>query len=159
MPPRADVAAVLDHFGLDLTGTVRPVPESVRNDNYRVVTDRGVVFVRLHEPTRSRERLELNLVAAAHANRAGVPTPPQLVDEAGSALWWTGTRYASIARWVDGRHVPSRSLAVSSTRSRARNSVGRSPVYSSPWPTSNSPLCASWASCVGTCDGPSRSSP
>ena len=102
LTPEPDLAEVLAPFGLRGTGPATPVANSVRNQNYRVPTRSGFVFVRLHEPTRSRDRLELNMAALAHARRHGLPVPTQHSTLDDEPLWWTGSQYASVADWMHG---------------------------------------------------------
>ena len=91
---------VLRRLGRTRAGQPQRI-ESARNDNFQVPTNDGPLLVRLHRPSRARERLELNLAAMAHAGAHGIPVTRPLADSEGNVLLPGGGRLASVYPWVE----------------------------------------------------------
>jgi len=101
---------VLRRLGRARAGEPRRI-ESARNENFRVPTHDGPVFFRFHRPTRTRERLELNLAAMAHAGDRGIPVVRPLADADGKVLFPGGGRLASVYPWVEAVSYERRAIS------------------------------------------------
>jgi Ser/Thr protein kinase RdoA (MazF antagonist) len=99
------ISEALAQWGLRLSGAVSPVAGSVQNQNYRVETDRGPRFVRLHRTTRIRERIALEHRVIRWAHEHGLPAVPPMAATDGSTLQLVDGRLVAVFPWVDGRHL------------------------------------------------------
>jgi len=94
---------VLARYGLERRGAPVPIVNGTLNENYRVGTTTGAVFVRRHRADRERQHIdgehEIIAFAAAHAIPVSAPLPAAsgstIVDHDGSA--W------AVFPWVNGR--------------------------------------------------------
>jgi Ser/Thr protein kinase RdoA (MazF antagonist) len=102
-PTIEDVAEALGAYGRRPVGPPEPVEYSVRNQNYRVPTDRGPLFVRFHRPNRAIERLrrEHRAIDWAAAQRLPVVRPLRSLD--GQTLVPAAGRIVAVFPWVAGR--------------------------------------------------------
>jgi Ser/Thr protein kinase RdoA (MazF antagonist) len=82
-----------------------PVAGSVRNENYRVETDRGPRFVRFHRPSRTLVRLRREHRVIEWAGRQGLPAVRPLVSRHGDTLLELAGRLVAVFPWVDGGHL------------------------------------------------------
>ena len=94
---------VLGRLGRVRTGEPVPVADSVRNDNYRVPTSTGDLFVRIHRKDRSRERILREQRVAAWAGEHGIPVFEPLAGPDGTTLWNSRSRWVSAYPFVAGR--------------------------------------------------------
>jgi Ser/Thr protein kinase RdoA (MazF antagonist) len=101
-PSPADVAEALGAYGRRPTGAPEPVEYSVRNQNYRVPTDDGPLFVRFHRPTRAIARLREHR-AIDWAAEQGLPVVRPLRSLAGETLVPAAGRIVAMFPWVAGR--------------------------------------------------------
>ena len=97
-----DVADALSAYGRRLLGAPEPVEHSVRNENYRVPTDQGPLFLRFHRRSRSIERLRREHRAIHWAAERGLPVVPPLVARAGDTLVEVNGRIVAAFPWVAG---------------------------------------------------------
>lgn len=96
------MAAALRAFGLAASAPPALVEHSILNQNYRVETADGPVFLRQHRSTRTLERLERELAGAAWAAGKGIPTPEPLSSRTGENIVQIGGRFWSAYRWING---------------------------------------------------------
>lgn len=104
--PRAHAAiidGVLGLLGRVRTGDPEPVADSLLNDNYRVPTDTGDLFIRIHQKGRSRERVLREQRVAMWAGERGVPVLKPLADARGATTWNVRNRWVSVYPFVAGR--------------------------------------------------------
>lgn len=105
-PPRFDHTAAIDaalrNHGLTRHGPPRPVADSVLNDNFRVETERGPLFVRVHKETRMREAVEVEHAATAWAGANGIPVARALAGSGGATTHRIAGRFVSIHPWIEG---------------------------------------------------------
>jgi homoserine kinase type II len=95
--------AVLARYRLIAVGTPVLVADSVSNENFRVETGDGPVFLKLHRATRTPERLAREQAAIVWAGERGVPVSVPLPAADGSTLVeWQG-RWWSLYPWIGGR--------------------------------------------------------
>src|SRR5690606_36163422 len=97
--PRAHAAiidGVLGLLGRVRTGDPEPVADSLLNDNYRVPTDTGDLFIRIHQKGRSRERVLREQRVAMWAGERGVPVLKPLADARGATTWNVRNRWVSV---------------------------------------------------------------
>lgn len=98
----AIVAAALRRFGHVQRGEPQLHPESVLNENYRVETDAGTRFVRLHRKTRQPARLAAEVVLLDWLAGEGLPVvlPERATD--GQAVQLVAGRRVTVWPWVEG---------------------------------------------------------
>lgn len=107
-PPGATTAqyslidSLLARYGRERRGEPLAVADSVLNENYRVETDGGPRFVRIHNPRRVRERLEEEQRLTRWVGARGIPVALPLADSSGRALHRLGGRFASLFPWIEG---------------------------------------------------------
>jgi len=75
---------------------------SVLNENYRVPSSGGDLFIRFHRKSRSRESLEVEASVTAWAGGHGIPVVAPLADNQGRELHVISNRFSSVYPWVDG---------------------------------------------------------
>lgn len=95
------MAAALGAFGLDASVPPALVEHSILNQNYRLDTPNGPVFLREHRRTRTLDRLERELAGAAWAAGKGIPTPEPF-SRSGQTLVEIDGRFWSAYRWING---------------------------------------------------------
>jgi Ser/Thr protein kinase RdoA (MazF antagonist) len=96
------IAAALATLTLQPTGPALPVVNSILNDNFRVETESGAVFLRAHRASRPRERIERMHLGAAWAMARGLPTPVPRAAPSGAEIVESGGRLWSAYEWIDG---------------------------------------------------------
>jgi Ser/Thr protein kinase RdoA (MazF antagonist) len=106
------LAEALTAYGRRPVGQPEPVEYSMRNQNFRVPTDRGAVFLRFHRRNRSIERLRREHRAIHWAAEQGLPVVPPLPAADGETLIRVGDRVVAAFPWVDGRSPRRRALTV-----------------------------------------------
>jgi len=84
---------------------VEPVPGSVVNQNYRVETEGGSRFVRLHATRRDGERIRREHRISGWIRAQGLPAVPPLAAADGETLHRLGGVFMSMYPWVPGRHA------------------------------------------------------
>jgi Ser/Thr protein kinase RdoA (MazF antagonist) len=94
---------VLAHYGWTRAGEPSPIPDSVLNHNYRVDTDAGPRFVRVHKKTRTRERIELEHRVIGFAAEQGIPVNPPLPDGRGRTVHSSGGALVAVFPWQEHR--------------------------------------------------------
>jgi Ser/Thr protein kinase RdoA (MazF antagonist) len=102
-PTTEELAEALRAHGRRPTGPPEPVEYSVRNQNYRVPTDDGPLFVRFHRRNRAIERLQREHRAIHWAAEQGLPVIRPLVASTGDTLIRVGDRIVAAFPWVPGR--------------------------------------------------------
>lgn len=98
------VDALLVPYGLRRR-EIRSIGESVLNTNYRVETDAGPRFARLHATRREQERILREHRAAAWAAAEGLPAVAPIRDRDGGTLQRVWGVFASLYPWAEGRHA------------------------------------------------------
>ena len=101
---RQTITEVLARYGLDLAGEPQPVVASVLNENYRVPSSGGDLFIRFYRKSRSRESLEVEAAVTAWAGEHGIPVVAPLADSQGRDLHSISNRFVSVYPWVGGHH-------------------------------------------------------
>ncbi len=102
--------SLLSAYGLQRRGAAA-VPESVLNTNYRVETDEGPRFARIHATRRDRERIEREHRVSAWAAAAGLPAIGPIPDGQGETVQRVWGVFTSLYPWVEGRHAPRGTLS------------------------------------------------
>lgn len=92
----------LEAFGLRPLSPPAPIENSVLNQNYRVDTAGGPVFLRSHRPGRPLERLQRELAGAAWAASRGLPVSKSRLSPDGRAIVDIDGQFWSVQEWVDG---------------------------------------------------------
>lgn len=90
-------------WGFERAGEPEPIADSVSNANFKVPTDHGNRFVRIHRRSRTRERLELEQRIIAWIGPRGIPVNPPLPSDDGRTLRSVGGRFVSVYPWLDVR--------------------------------------------------------
>ena len=93
----------LPYWGLQRTGDASPVEGAVLNDNWRVPTNNGLHFVRLHSRTRERQRVDLEHAAIGWAAQHGLPVNPPLSDRDGRTARSISGRIVAVFPWLDAQ--------------------------------------------------------
>ena len=96
------IHAALARYGLRALGPAEPVALSVRNENYRVPTDRGPLFLRLHRRSRPMERLRREHRVIHWAAARGLPVVPPLRAHSGDTLEQVDGRVVAAFPWIEG---------------------------------------------------------
>ena len=94
--------AALRHFGLTAISVPTLVADSVSNENFRVDTAKGPVFLKLHKSNRTPERLRREQAIIAWAGERGLPVAAPLAATDGSTLVELDGRWWSLYPWIDG---------------------------------------------------------
>src|SRR5437016_1879492 len=81
-----DIAEALRGYGCRVLTPPELVAESVRNENYRVLTERGPLFVRFHIPSRSIESLRREHRVIRWPSAQGLPVACPLASQNGNTL-------------------------------------------------------------------------
>ena len=102
---RRGIVEVLERYGLTLSGEPKPVALSVSNRNFAVATPDGLLFVRFHAKSRTKERQELAFEVADFAAAQGIPVVAALPDAKGRRLHSLSNRFWSVYPWVEGVHL------------------------------------------------------
>ncbi len=97
------IASVLATYETAAIGQPVPVQDSALNDNYRVETRGGRLFVRIHKRKRERERIEMEHRVIARAGACGIPVNPPLADAAGRTVHASGGLLVAIFPWIEAR--------------------------------------------------------
>ncbi len=104
-------------FGLEPVREPQPVENSVRNTNYRVETEVGVVFLRRHLAGRPLERLQREHAGAAWAGSRGLAVAEPLPARNGEPIVDLNGQFWSAYRWVDGSTYRRGSITPDQARS------------------------------------------
>lgn len=99
----AAIDAVLAAYGRDRRGEPAPVVNGTLNDNYRVETTTGVVFVRRHRSDRDAQHIAGEHEVIAFAATHGIPVSvPLIASDGATAVVHDGAIWA-VFPWVEGR--------------------------------------------------------
>jgi Ser/Thr protein kinase RdoA (MazF antagonist) len=108
-PP--ELSEVLALFGLKQQSIPTFVPDSVSNDNYRVETDRGPVFVKAYVARRTVERVQREHDAIAWVAEHGrLPVNPPLLTPSGESVVEVGGGLWALFPWLEGATFQRHSL-------------------------------------------------
>jgi Ser/Thr protein kinase RdoA (MazF antagonist) len=93
---------VLARYELSRIGEPLPVADSVVNENFRVETNAGPRFVRVHAPGRAIASITAEHEIIAFAATAGVPVNPPLADHSGETVHESAGLLLALYPWLDG---------------------------------------------------------
>lgn len=111
------IDGALGRYGLTRLSAPALVPESVLSENYRVETNEGPRFLRIHKKTRTLERIEAEYAMLRWAGDRGIPVVAPLEDLEGRALHRVEGRFVSLFPWIEGRSIdPARATAEDASR-------------------------------------------
>ncbi len=96
---------VLRRYGWTRVSAPDPVADSVLSDNYRVETDAGPRFCRMHKKSRTIERIRAEYELLRWAGERGIPVVPPLVDPTGREVHRIGGVFVSVFPWIEGRTI------------------------------------------------------
>lgn len=96
------IGKALEAFGLTETAPPAAVEDSILNQNYRVETTIGVVFLRAHRLSRTLERLQREQSGAAWAGARGLATPRSLTAPGGDSIVALDGQFWSVSHWIEG---------------------------------------------------------
>ena len=108
---------VLARYGLTGIHSAKPIADSGSNENFRLETAVGPVFLKFHRANRPLERLEREQHAIAWVASRGIPVVAPLAASDGSTLVEHGGRFWSAYRWVEGQTYPRGDISVSQAAS------------------------------------------
>lgn len=100
-----DIARALSAYECQVLDVPEAVDNSVRNENYRVLTDRGPLFVRFHRTSRSTDRVRREHRVIQWASAQGLPVVPPLYSATGGTLHEVNGRLVAVFPWVTGSHL------------------------------------------------------
>ena len=101
------IDAVLACYGLERRGAPVPVVNGTLNDNYRVETTAGPVFVRRYRSDRDRGHLDGEHEVIAFAAEHGIPVSAPLPASDGAIIVDLNASAWAVFPWIDGR-TPAR---------------------------------------------------
>ncbi len=101
----AGIDELLGRYGWTRTGEPAPVPNSVLNENIRVSSSGGDLFIRFHKPNRTRERLQREHSAIRWAWEHGVPVNLPLASPDGTTVHLVGGLLIAAFPWLDARQL------------------------------------------------------
>jgi Ser/Thr protein kinase RdoA (MazF antagonist) len=94
---------VLAHYGLGRAGEPLPVTNGTLNDNHRVETNAGPVFVRRHRADRDEAHILGEHAVIAFADEHGIPVAAPLATTGGSTVVPEAGSLWAVFPWVEGR--------------------------------------------------------
>ena len=122
---KAELADVVDDYGLVKLIAVSGIPNGSVNTNYRLETTRGRHLLRIDEVKGELDvKRELDLLV--YLRKHGFPCPQPLADRKGRLYRQSGGKCVSVYRWLDGQlgsPTASTRLRLENDRPRARRSA------------------------------------
>ncbi len=106
------IDAVLARYGLERDGEPVPIVNGTLNDNYRVETSTGPVFVRRHRADRDREHIAGEHQVIAFAADHGIPVSAPLQAPGGATVVDHGESIFAVFPWIEGNTPRRGSVAV-----------------------------------------------
>src|SRR5579871_5688508 len=95
----AAIDALLPRYGTARLGPIEPVTASTINENYRVETAVGTLFVRCHQPDATWDAVRLEQRALQWAGECGIPVIPPLAAGDGATIHPCDGGLISIFPW------------------------------------------------------------
>jgi homoserine kinase type II len=102
-PDTGIFTAVLNRFGYPVVGEPVLVADSVSNQNFRIETGSGPLFLKCHRSNRTPNRLAREQAALRWVGERGVPVAAPLPTPAGETLVELEGRWWSLYPWLDGQ--------------------------------------------------------
>ena len=106
---KAELADVVDDYGLVKLIAVSGIPNGSVNTNYRLETPRGRHLLRIDE-VKGELDVKRELDFLVYLRKHGFPCPQPLADRKGRLYRESGGKCLSVYRWLDGQLVPADSL-------------------------------------------------
>jgi homoserine kinase type II len=103
---KAELADVVDDYGLVKLIAVSGIPNGSVNTNYRLETTRGRHLLRIDE-VKGELDVKRELDFLVYLRKHGFPCPQPIADRKGRLYRESGGKCLSVYRWLDGQLVPA----------------------------------------------------